>query len=170
VAAHLQEAAIVETPFTDEDRLYGGLHVVVDAAGAGAFALSPLVTNANLANAITLNVYSATGVLLEQHTTATGLTLNQVQGGVGGSGLVFGLTPAEQAQLNATLAANAGLEVFTVGATFANAQGGLDVIQVGILTPAIPEASTWAMMVLGFLGVGFVAYRRRGQGLAFRVA
>jgi hypothetical protein len=37
VAAHLQEAAIVETPFTDEDRLYGGLHVVVDAAGAGAF-------------------------------------------------------------------------------------------------------------------------------------
>src|SRR3954452_4891075 len=37
VAAHLQEAAIVETAFTDEDRLYGGLHVVVDAAGAGAF-------------------------------------------------------------------------------------------------------------------------------------
>jgi hypothetical protein len=133
-------------------------------------ALSPLVTNANLANAITLNVYSATGVLLEQHTTATGLTLNQVQGGVGGSGLVFGLTPAEQAQLNATIAANAGLEVFTVGATFANAHGGLDVIQAGILTPAIPEASTWAMMVLGFLGVGLVAYRRRGQGLAFRVA
>ena len=37
VAAHLQEAAIVETPFADEDRLYGGLHVVVDAAGAGTF-------------------------------------------------------------------------------------------------------------------------------------
>jgi hypothetical protein len=31
------QATIVETPFTDEDRLYGGLHVVVDAAGAGAF-------------------------------------------------------------------------------------------------------------------------------------
>ena len=133
-------------------------------------ASSSLATNANLANAITLNVYSATGALLEQHSSAAGLTLNQFQGGVGGSGLVFGLTPAEQAQLNATIAANAGLEVFTVGATFANAQGGLDVIQAGILTPAIPEASTWAMMVLGFLGVGLVAYRRRGQGLAFRVA
>jgi hypothetical protein len=36
VAAHLQETAIVETPFTDEDRLYSGLHVVVDAAAAGA--------------------------------------------------------------------------------------------------------------------------------------
>ena len=36
VAAHLQEAAIVETPFADEDRLHRGLHVVVDAASAGA--------------------------------------------------------------------------------------------------------------------------------------
>lgn len=108
-------------------------------------------------------------MLLEQHTTAAGQTLNQTQSGVGGSGIVFGLTPTEQAQLNATMAANAGLEVFTVGATFGNAQGGLDVIQAGVLTTAVPEASTWAMMVLGFLGVGFVAYRRRAQG-AFRVA
>src|SRR5467141_3269204 len=36
VAAHLQEAAIVETPFADEDRLHGSLHIVVDAASAGA--------------------------------------------------------------------------------------------------------------------------------------
>src|SRR3981189_852994 len=36
VATHLQEAAIVETPFTDEDRLHGGLHIVVDAAPTGA--------------------------------------------------------------------------------------------------------------------------------------
>jgi hypothetical protein len=28
---------------------------------------------------------------------------------------------------------------------------------------AVPEASTWAMMILGFMGVGFLAYRRRGQ-------
>jgi hypothetical protein len=26
---------------------------------------------------------------------------------------------------------------------------------------AVPEPSTWAMMVLGFAGVGFIAYRRR---------
>jgi hypothetical protein len=31
------------------------------------------------------------------------------------------------------------------------------------LAPAIPEPSTWAMMILGFMGVGFMAYRRRGQ-------
>ena len=133
-------------------------------------AVSPLAANSNLANAITLNVYSASGVLLEQHTAAVDQTLSQIQAGVGGSGLVFGLTPAEQAQLDATIAANVGLEVFTVGATFANAQGGLDVIQAGILTPAIPEASTWAMMVLGFFGLGLVAYRRRSPGATFRVA
>ena len=26
---------------------------------------------------------------------------------------------------------------------------------------AVPEPSTWAMMMLGFLGVGFMAYRRK---------
>lgn len=29
------------------------------------------------------------------------------------------------------------------------------------LTDAVPESSTWAMMILGFCGLGFMAYRRR---------
>jgi hypothetical protein len=33
----------------------------------------------------------------------------------------------------------------------------------------VPEPSTWAMMILGFMGVGFVAYRRKNK-LAFRIA
>jgi len=40
---------------------------------------------------------------------------------------------------------NEGHEVTLVSTTFAS---------------AIPEASTWAMMILGFLGLGFLAYRR----------
>jgi len=32
---------------------------------------------------------------------------------------------------------------------------------------AVPEPSTWAMMILGFLGVGVMAYRRRSSRLAF---
>ncbi len=32
---------------------------------------------------------------------------------------------------------------------------------------AVPESSTWAMMVLGFAGVGFLAYRRKNRH-AFR--
>ena len=35
---------------------------------------------------------------------------------------------------------------------------------------AVPEPSTWAMMILGFFGVGFMAYRRRNQSLSLRLA
>jgi hypothetical protein len=30
-------------------------------------------------------------------------------------------------------------------------------------TPAVPEPSTWAMMIIGFCGLGFLAYRRKNQ-------
>jgi hypothetical protein len=35
---------------------------------------------------------------------------------------------------------------------------------------AVPEPSTWAMILLGFFGVGFMAYRRKQNGSAFRFA
>jgi choice-of-anchor C domain-containing protein len=34
---------------------------------------------------------------------------------------------------------------------------------------AVPEPATWAMMVLGFFGIGFMAYRRRSKA-DFRIA
>jgi len=34
----------------------------------------------------------------------------------------------------------------------------------------VPEPATWAMMILGFMGVGFMAYRRRGRPASFRIA
>ena len=37
-------------------------------------------------------------------------------------------------------------------------------------TAAVPEPSTWAMMILGFCGVGFMAYRRKQHGSALSVA
>jgi hypothetical protein len=39
-----------------------------------------------------------------------------------------------------------------------------------VVTTAVPEPSTWAMLLLGFLGVGFVAYRRNGKPAALRLA
>jgi hypothetical protein len=45
--------------------------------------------------------------------------------------------------------------------------GAIDVSTVS--TSSVPEPSTWAMMILGFVGVGFMAYRRKGQA-AFRLA
>jgi len=35
---------------------------------------------------------------------------------------------------------------------------------------AVPEASTWAMMILGFVGVGILGYRRRSNRQQFRLA
>jgi hypothetical protein len=44
-----------------------------------------------------------------------------------------------------------------------------DDLVVKFYVSAVPEASTWAKMLLGFAGVGFLAYRRRPQA-AFRLA
>jgi hypothetical protein len=38
------------------------------------------------------------------------------------------------------------------------------------ISAAVPEASTWAMMILGFCGLGFMTYRRKQDGSAFRFA
>jgi hypothetical protein len=38
--------------------------------------------------------------------------------------------------------------------------GQSDILTISQVT-AVPEASTWAMMILGFASVGFVAYRRK---------
>jgi PEP-CTERM motif len=35
---------------------------------------------------------------------------------------------------------------------------------------SVPEPSTWAMMILGFMGVGFMAYRRKDKRAGFRFA
>jgi hypothetical protein len=42
----------------------------------------------------------------------------------------------------------------------------------GTVTAAVPEPSTWAMMVLGFAGLGFLSYRKtqRKEGTSFRFA
>jgi hypothetical protein len=38
-----------------------------------------------------------------------------------------------------------------------------------LLSSAVPEPSTWAMMILGFAGIGFMAYRRKSKP-TFRLA
>lgn len=35
---------------------------------------------------------------------------------------------------------------------------------------AVPEPATWAMMILGFFGLGFIGYRRKQNGPALRLA
>ena len=48
-------------------------------------------------------------------------------------------------------------------------QNSFEFDNVNSVVAAVPEPATWAMMILGFLGVGFAAYRRKGRP-AFRLA
>ena len=79
--------------------------------------------------------------------------------------LDFQLNSAAVADLNTAI----GNGLFSIGATKAlreifsgsgangNQQLVLDV------SPSVPEPSTWAMLLLGFAGIGFMAYRRKSK-------
>jgi Laminin B (Domain IV)/PEP-CTERM motif len=49
---------------------------------------------------------------------------------------------------------------------------GLDNVSLtpAVVVSGVPEPSTWAMMILGFCGLGFMAYRRKQNGSALSVA
>jgi hypothetical protein len=85
----------------------------------------------------------------------------------------FTLDPLKNGQNGFTLTASNG-EVMTSLIIF-DTNGNISDfehyrIDVAPLTSAVPEASTWAMMLLGFAGVGLLGLRRRRGGQAFRLA
>lgn len=49
-----------------------------------------------------------------------------------------------------------GAPIFVVSGTIAEGAG---------ITAAVPEPSTWAMLLLGFAGIGFMAYRQKSKPL-----
>jgi PEP-CTERM motif len=59
--------------------------------------------------------------------------------------------------------------VNNVSLTVAPDQANSIAVSGQILVQAVPEPSTWAMMILGFMGVGFMAHRRKGRS-TFRLA
>jgi hypothetical protein len=81
----------------------------------------------------------------------------------------------------AALPVNIGSNTLTFGytslndASHAGFQGlpdegwGIEQVDVGVVG-VVPEPSTWTMMVLGFAGIGFMAYRKRKSGYALRLA
>jgi fibro-slime domain-containing protein len=82
-------------------------------------------------------------------------------GGVHG----FTLGPVTTASLTQ---GNHSIEIFYADREVTQAQLEFSIVTDGVTT-SVPEPSTWAMMILGFFGVGFMAYRRR-NGAAFRLA
>jgi hypothetical protein len=103
---------------------------------------------------------------------AAGSAIGTDAAGSGGAGIIFTLTSEENFS-----APTPTLEIFTNswqvhsglnGGTIA--QGNFTIGAPAIVASAVPEPSTWAMMILGFAGIGFMAYRRKQNGPALRVA
>jgi hypothetical protein len=141
------------------------LRVVFNALEPGSEANS--VTLADLV----LNIYSPTGTVLFTSGAFTPVTFNDTLTGAGNSGFVFGLDAAQQAA--AAAAFGTGFESNVVGlsatagcndaspAGCQGATGGFETFFVAnSLTPAIPEPSTYALILAGLGIMGFVAKRR----------
>jgi len=84
----------------------------------------------------------------------------------GGGSLVFNFGPAQPITFTGG-SFNLTVDDITFGRDNLSAQI-TGHITDSVIT-AVPEPSTWAMMILGFMGVGFMAYRRKNR-FAFRLA
>jgi len=138
---------------------------------------------------ITLQKFTVTvnngSTILGTFSTAAPITFTAadlaLEPGNGTGGFFFALTPAEQSEFaaffllpgfqNFVVASSATLGCPTgspAGCLVSN--DGPDsffaVNQASI--GAVPEASTWAMMIIGFLGVGAIGMRRRAGSRSFR--
>jgi hypothetical protein len=60
-------------------------------------------------------------------------------------------------------------QYYAFGASTVAVQLGNSDQELSAIGPAVPELSTWAMMILGFAGLGFMAYRRRSPGYTLRL-
>ncbi len=139
----------------------GGLQKWTENTGTGVWTLDydlvsglNLVNNAN-ANASTPTAPGVTGLF--------GLTGEVVGGKVELFATSYGLnelSPSYLYEITDTLSyttiGQAGLEKFT---TLYAAPNNISIRGVSF-APSVPEASTWVMMLLGFLGLGFVGQRK----------
>jgi hypothetical protein len=117
---------------------------------------------------ITLKFYNGNTVIaaIDGQQNFLGLAADH---GHGNGGFVFDVDSPEQTYLNNTVFNQTGFGNFRIAleATLGDADGGPE--SFSAIAGAVPEPSTWAMMILGFAGIGFMTYRRRNQA-ALRTA
>ena len=107
------------------------------------------------------------------------LTFNPSQPGNGSAGFVFTVDAAESAWLDtnffgAVVAANGGAGNIQIAleSTLSNSASGPESWTAFNINnpPAVPEPATWAMMLVGFGGIGFAMRRRRESGRLAQIA
>jgi PEP-CTERM motif len=172
---------------TKSDGTYAYVLVAQNGTGtsAGSFANLYFGTGSSAANTSDVgfevtnsNVfYPSTGV--SQSTVGTGITFASLNGGseiefavpfsyfeTDPQGVGFTPTTAANPDIILRLSQSFGYSV-AGGTSFGPDRLGLIVDPI---TAAVPEPSTWAMMILGFFGVGFMTYRRKKSEPALRLA
>ncbi|WFU13526.1 PEP-CTERM sorting domain-containing protein [Bradyrhizobium sp. CB3481] len=68
------------------------------------------------------------------------------------------------------LFAGGSFDVHINGLTVKTQDNGVNLTGTITAVAPVPESSTWAMMILGFAGVGYLAYRRRNQTTASAIS
>jgi hypothetical protein len=96
---------------------------------------------------------AGTGVLALSAYEGSGVTIVNRSDDLGG--VTFGVGFASPNDVF-----NGNVDNFTIGINGVNTTYDFEAASA---VAAVPEPSTWAMMVLGFVGLGFMAHRRRNQ-------
>jgi hypothetical protein len=165
-AYNLAAAAPVTQDLTGQDLggliLTPGVYFFSSSAGLKA---GTTLTLDNTGNANALFVFQIGSTL----TTGSGSSVVMSNGGQDGN--VFWQVTSS-ATLGTTTAFEGSILALTsitldTGATIldgrALARNGAVTLDTNRVTTPIPEPSTWAMMLLGFAGIGFMAYRRKSK-------
>jgi hypothetical protein len=146
---------VYAAPATSATTVVTGTYLAAEPGGTASLALGAAwqkveiyVGSLDTYNSISFT--SAAGTV-----TYTGAELASMTGAIADSNQVLGtsnglfsffFTPGEAATSVSFLSTSPALEVASVS-----------------VSPTIPEPSTWAMMVIGFIGLGYAAFRRNAK-------
>jgi hypothetical protein len=117
---------------------------------------------------LTLTFFNTNGSVAGSITNDLGaLAYSATDPGSGKAGFLIDVSSDEFAAVNSILAGGPNLRL-GIFASLSDATGDADGFTA--IAASVPEPATWAMMILGFFGVGFMAYRRKPNGPALRIA
>jgi hypothetical protein len=140
----------------------------------GAFTVSdPLTANFYSGQSFTLDVNFSNSVNASPDSPHFGASLTGILNFVTGGDVTidFSNTPTVITVGNVQYDLTIGdVTLATSGLSGFNFTDHADIEGTLTLASAVPETSTWAMLMLGFAGVGFMAYRRKQSAPAFRLA
>lgn len=139
--------------------------------GGGTFTISaPPLTGINQVSNYFQTPQSGSGTLLDLSIMIGGDSFTLTQKNNGSNPLVQFTSGVLDDITYAGVAANGDSLQMTSGFVFYTVQNRTQ--EFGTLTAvaAVPEPATWAMMILGVAGLGFMAFRRKQNGSAFSAA